>query len=70
MDYYNWVRAVSIPPKNGANVVGCGCYIVKEKDERWVTYTTYYIYHHLCENHMIEHNLSVHEFMRDNNREG
>ena len=48
--YYNWARAVSPPPKNGTNVEGCGCYIVK-KDERWMTYT----YHHLCEDHMIDH---------------
>ena len=51
--YYNWATAVSPPPKNATNVEGCGCYIVK-KGERWVTYT----YHHLCENHMIEYNLS------------
>ena len=57
--YYNWARAVSSPPKNATNVEGCGCYIVKEKDERWVTYTRYCIYHHLCENHMIELHVSV-----------
>ena len=58
-DYWaNWASSVSEPPKNATNVKGCGCYTVKRKDERWVTYTRYYIYHCLCKNHMREHNLS------------
>ena len=43
-----WVGAASPPPKNTTNVTGCGCYIVKRKDEServWVTYITYYTYH-------------------------
>ena len=56
-DYWaNWASPVSPPPKNATNVEGHGCYIVK-KDERWVTYTRYYIYHYLCKNHLSEHNL-------------
>ena len=61
-NYYNWARAVSPPPKNATNVEVCRCYIVK-KDERWTTHT----YHHLCEDHMIEHNLSVQEFIKRGN---
>ena len=57
--YYNWARAVSPPLKNANNVEGCGCYIAK-KDERWATYT----YHHLCKDHMIEHNLSFKQFIK------
>ena len=57
-NYHKWARAVSPSPKNATNVEGCGCYIVN-KDERWVTYT----YHHLCIDHMIEHNLSVQQFI-------
>ena len=49
--YYIWARAVSPPPKNATNVEGCECCIVK-KDKRWTTYS----YHHLCKDHMIEHN--------------
>ena len=62
----NWASAVSPPPKNATDVKGCAYYIVKIKYERWVTYTRYYIYHHLCKNRMSEHNLSVEQFMRDN----
>ena len=57
--YYNWARAVSPPPKNATNVEGCGCYIV-EKDDRWTAYT----YHHLCKDHMIEHNLRAQQFVK------
>ena len=59
-----WASAASPPTKNATNVEGCGCYIVKKKDESdrvWVTYTTYYTYHYLCKHHMSEyreHNLS------------
>ena len=67
--YYNWARAVSPPLKNATNVEECECYIVK-KDERWVTYARYYVYNHLCENHMIEHNRSVQQILRDNTRQG
>ena len=28
-----WASPVSPPPENATNVKGCGCYIVKEKDE-------------------------------------
>ena len=66
----NWASAVSPPPENTTNVKECGCYIVKGKDERWVTYTRYYIYHYLCKNHMSEHNLSVKQFIRDNTSQG
>ena len=70
-DYWaNWARVVSPPPENATNVKECGCYIVKEKDEKWVTYTRYYIYHHLCKNHMSEHNLSVKQFIRYNTSQG
>ena len=65
IDYQDyWAGAASPPPKNATNVEGCGCYIVKEKDESdraWVKYTTYYTYYYLCKNHMSEyreHNLS------------
>ena len=64
---YYWASAALSPPKNATNVEGCGCYIVKEKDESdraWVTYSTYYTYHYLCKNHMNEyrgHNLSNRE---------
>ena len=56
-----WASAVSPPPKNATNVEECGCYIVK-KDERWGRYC---VYHHLCENHMIEHNLSAKQFIKE-----
>ena len=57
-------RESAASPENETDVKRCGCYIVKEKDESdraWVTYSTYYTYHHLCQNHMSEyreHNLS------------
>ena len=62
IECYHWTRALS-PPKNATNVEEYGCYIVK-KDERWVAYTRYYIYHHLYENPMIEHNLCVQQFIK------
>ena len=43
-DYQDyWIGAASPPSENSTNVTGCGCYIVKRKDEServWVTYTT------------------------------
>ena len=66
----NWASAVSPPPENTTNVTECCCYIVKGKDERWVTYTKYYIYYYLCKNHMSEHNLSVKQFIRDSTNQG
>ena len=53
-----WASAVSPPPENATYVKECGCYIIKEKDERervGVTYTTYYTYHYLCKNHISEY---------------
>ena len=53
-----WASAASPPPENAINVKECGCYIVKEKNERervGVTYTTYYTYHYLCKNHISEY---------------
>ena len=75
-DYWaNWASAVSPPPKNAANAKGCGCYTIKGKDERCVTYTRYYICHYLCKSHISEQNLhqrfSVEQgFMRDNISQG
>ena len=61
-DYQDyWGSTVSPPLENAANVEGCGCYIIKEKDQSdrtCVTYTKCYTCHYLCENHMSEHNLS------------
>ena len=64
IDYQDYWASAAPPPPNAINVEGCGCYIVKEKEESdraWVTYTKYYTHHYLCKNHMSEykgHNLS------------
>ena len=59
-----WKSLASPPLENATDVKRCEYYIVKEKhesDRAWVTCTTYYTYHYLCQNHMSEykkHNLS------------